>query len=187
MPHRVRADLVFLRPDLHRPGLVLRSRPDPATLETPDDPGSVVLRVETSLAEEATRYRWIALLGLCMSLLPSVIARITRYYVDYVPVRFLVDPYWRGRYVPFVSIYEAISFFFLVMLLISAASYILESIEAGRRTGVDYRRMRDASPTQREELVSVLGTGRWPRTRMLLLKGRGFEAYRPMLDGRSHD
>ena len=178
---RARADIRFLTPDLYRPGLPLRSRPDAATESSPPEPSELFLRVETELAAESVRYRWVLALGAVMLLMPGAMAMMWWFYFLYVPIEIYIDPFTRGMYLPVMSVYEATSFFLWAMLITASISYVHESRKAMRRLGVDYRRLRDASPELASEYAAEVGSGRWPRAWALLTRGRGFEFYRPLL------
>lgn len=176
-----RADIRFLTPDLYRPGLPLRSRPDDAVIAASAEPAELLLRVESELAAESVRYRWVLGLGTLMLLMPGTMAIAWWFYFLYVPMEFYIDPFKRGLYVPIISVYEATAFFLWAMLFTAALSYVHESRKAMRRLGVDYRRLRDASPEQLNDYAAEVGSGRWPRAWTLLTRGRGFESYRVLL------
>jgi hypothetical protein len=57
---RLRGDMRFVRVYVLATNRIMRYKPHPASVSAPDDPRSVIDRIETGLAEEAHRYRLIA-------------------------------------------------------------------------------------------------------------------------------
>lgn len=174
-PQLARTDIRYLWPDLRRPGLALRAPTDPDVLAAPDEPAALCERIERELAGEAARYRKVLLAGTLMLVMPFAVLVLANLAADAgVPV------FTRGWYLPGVAVYEAVAFAFLFGLVAWGASYVKASWDATRRLGVDYRRLRDATPERKAGYAAEASSGRWPRTLALLERGTPFQEYRDM-------
>lgn len=178
-PRRVKADIRFLFPDLRRPGTVLRCRadqPEGADLS----PQAVLERVETELAQAAWRYRLILGVGLGILAAPVLLAALSWQLLFALPPS-VYEPYARGAHLPFLSLYEAIAFTALFVLLIFGGFISYASIQAMYRLNPDYRLLVDADDDARRAIAGEASSGRWPRVAALLVRARQFEPYRPLV------
>lgn len=183
-PRRWRADTRFLWPDLRRPGMAMRTKPDASAPETPSDPAALCERIERELAGEAWRYRHVLLVGLVTLVMPWVLLAIMWAGFWVLPYSIVWEPFERGFYLPGYSLFEASAYVLLFAFLAWGWVYTRDSVHALRRLGVDYRRLRDADDASRVEYAAEAASGSWPRVRALLMRGRGFEAYRQALESR---
>lgn len=179
-PKRWRADVRFLWPDLHRPGMAMRMASDAGIEAASDDPGALCERVERELAGEAWRYRFVLLIAIATLALPAALLGLWWGTLGLLPIAY--EPFSRGLYLPGVSLFEASAYALLSLLLLGAGAHARQSALAMRRLGVDYRRLRDADDTVRQAYAAEAASGEWPRVCALLGRGKEFEVYRPALE-----
>lgn len=186
-PHRVKWDLRFLFPDLRRPGGILRLR----SRHTHEcmDVAEVVQRVETELAGAALRYRMMLWVTAGVFLSPALLAwaawdllwRKTPAGLYILPP-YQYEPFVRGFYFPNVSLYEFATYCSVFLLMGAALFLSYLTFAAMYRLAPDYQFLRDADEAQRAEVVRTASDGRWPRATALLLRGREFAEYRPLVE-----
>lgn len=180
-PERVRSDLRALWPDLRRPTLILRWASDPVVAASSLEPSVLFERVERGLAEAADRYRRVLLTGAVLLLTPLLLAWVMYAGIFVLPVD-VYAPFFRGVYVPLVSLYEFAAFLLLAGTLGYAAYVAYQSAGTLSRLSADLRRLREADDEQRAAFAAEASTGHWPRAATLLLRGGQFAAYRDLID-----
>lgn len=180
-PRRARADIRFLWPDLHRPGLAMRC-PVPAGQAWSLEAAAVCERVERELAAEAWRYRRLLVAGVAILGSPLLMLGVAWAGVRFLPPQLGFEPFFRGAYGLPLSLYEAASFLCLVALLVFAHARVGDSWRSMCRLGADYRHLRDAEDPVRARIAEEAASGRWPRVCALLRTARVFGEYRPLID-----
>lgn len=176
-PGRVRSDLRYLRFDTMRPSMLLRASRwrDAAKAPGPETPLQLIERIERGLAESASSYRIVMRLGLVTLLMPFFV--MTVMYAIYRRT-YTFEPFYRGAHIPYVSVYEVVSFGLLAVLLAIAGYHAYQSTVRLAGLGFDLVQVKDAEEPRRAEIAAEAASGRWPRLAAILQKGRGFEAYR---------
>ena len=181
-PRRIRGDLRFLRMYVYTIPRTLGYRA-PAGEDLNVSPAESVERIEGGLAIEARRYRLCALsVGALLLSMPILIAVLWS-GMWWLPVQIYWWPFERGNYgLPFLSLFEWMAY----LLLAAYAAITLGILQGGlmrtRCLGAEYRRLRDADPEWRDEIVRRVSAGDAPRTAFLLRKASVFSAYREAID-----
>lgn len=175
-PDRARADVRYLWPDLHRPGLALRLAGEPPE---GTDPAAVCERIERELADLAWRYRRVLVSGIFALVMPALWLAVAWWASWNLPPGLWFDPFIRGWYFPGPSYFEAVAVALLFTFLLWGQMTGPANLRSLRRLGADYRGLIEADEVQRAGIVAETATGRWPRVEALLRQGREFGAYRP--------
>lgn len=178
-PRSVRSDLLFLRPDLSRPGTLMLI---PA--RSCEDAGvdALIARAENGLHGAASLYRRLLLLLVLAMLTPVVLAVFMWWLFWNAPVL----PFTEGFYAPAVpsalSLYEASAFSVLGLLAVIAGFVLVDAVPGLPSLSGALRRLREAADEERSVVLDEVSSGRWPRVGDLVSRAKGFEGYRDMRD-----
>lgn len=184
-PSRVRTDLALLRPDMHRPGMVMKLQTGVVT-DPSSDPAEVIGRTESELAATALRYRAVATCGLLLFLSPALLAWLAWTLLwRWGSHSAAFQPFIRGYHIPLLSLYEVTSYGVLIVLLTLVLYLSYETVLSMRRMSPDFRFFRDAPPELMSAILDEVSSGCWPRTQALLKRGRDFRPYQDLMSQRA--
>jgi hypothetical protein len=139
---------------------------------------SVVGRIERGLAGEAMRYRHVGWTILAVVLAPLLLSAFLWSGMYWLPVKYLWLPFERGMYgLPYFSLFEWGAYLIIAAYFVITWGYLHTSYDETGRLGTEYRRLADASPEYRNEVVEVLRDGAYPRTEFVLRKSKVFAEY----------